>query len=139
MAGWKIAYVPKAIVYHEIGATSGSIKDFTTYQTLKNLPLILWKNVPWRLMPEVWPRLMLAWSGILLSALRRGQWTAALKGVAMGIILWPKKMVQRYKIQQKRTVPVSYIDSIIMHDLPPNARKLRNLRKKWWRLQGKHE
>jgi hypothetical protein len=45
--------------------------------------------------------------------------------------------VQRYEIQQKRAVPVSYIDSIIMHDLPPNARKLRNLRDRWWKLQGK--
>ena len=137
LAGWKVAYVSSAIVYHEIGATSSLIKGFTTYQTLKNLPLLLWKNVPWRLMPKIWPRLMLAWSGSLFSALRRGQWAAVLKGVTMGTILWPKKLAQRYKIQRNRKVSLDYINSMITHDLPPNARKLRNLRKNWWRLQGK--
>jgi GT2 family glycosyltransferase len=137
LAGWKVAYVPSAVVYHEIGATSSAIRGFTTYQTLKNLPLLLWKNVPWRLMPKVWPRLVLAYIGLVVSALSRGHIGPVLKAFAVGTILWPKKLVQRYEIQQKRAVPVSYIDSIIMHDLPPNARKLRNLRDRWWRLQGK--
>ena len=137
LAGWKIAYVPKAVVYHEIGATSGSIKGFTTYQTLKNLPLLLWKNVPWRLMPKIWPRLVLAYCGLVVSALSRGHIGPVLKGLAVGTILWPKKLVQRYKIQRNRKVSLDYINSMITHDLPPNARKLRNLRKNWWRLQGK--
>jgi GT2 family glycosyltransferase len=137
LAGWKVAYVPSAVVYHEIGATSSAIRGFTTYQTLKNLPLLLWKNVPWRLMPKVWPRLVLAYIGLVVSALSRGHIGPVLKALAVGTILWPKKLVQRYEIQQKRAVPVSYIDSIIMHDLPPNARKLRNLRDRWWKLQGK--
>ena len=137
LAGWKIGYVPRAEVYHEINATAGAIKGFMTYQTLKNLPLLLWKNVPWRLMPKIWPRLALAWSGILLSALRRGQLAAVLKGVTMGTILLPKKLAQRYEIQRNRKVSLDYINSMITHDLPPNARKLRNLRKNWWRLQGK--
>lgn len=137
LAGWRVGYAPKAIVYHKIGATSSTIKGFTTYQTLKNLPLLLWKNVPWSLMPKVWPRLVLAYSGIVFSALRRGQIGPVLKGLASGAILWPKKMVQRYEIQRKRKVSVSYIDSIITHDLPPNARKLRNLRAKWRKLRRK--
>jgi GT2 family glycosyltransferase len=137
LAGWKIAYVPSAIVYHEIGATSGSIKGFTTYQTLKNLPLLLWKNVPWALMPKVWPRLALAYSGLVVSAISRGQIVPVLKGLAVGTVLWPKKLVQRYQIQQNRKVPVEYINSMIIHDLPPNAAKLRRLRASWWKLRGK--
>ena len=137
LAGWKAGYVPRAEVYHEINATGGAIKGFMTYQTLKNLPLLLWKNVPWSLIPKIWPRLVLAYCGLVVSALSRGQFGPVLKGLAMGTILWPKKLAQRYKIQQKRTVSVSYIDSIIMHDLPPNARKLRNLRAIWRKLQGK--
>src|ERR1035437_9235089 len=46
LAGWKIAYVPNSVVHHAIGMTSGRIKGFTTYQTMKNLPLLLYKNVP---------------------------------------------------------------------------------------------
>lgn len=139
LAGWKVAYVPKAVVYHEIGATSSAIKGFTTYQTLKNLPLLLWKNVPWAIMPKVWPRLVLAYSGLVVSALSRGQVGPVLKGLVVGTVLWPKKLVQRYQIQQKRKVSVEYIDSMIVHDLPPNAAKLRRLRASWWKLRGKYE
>jgi GT2 family glycosyltransferase len=131
LAGWKIAYVPEAIVHHEIGATSSQIKGFATYHTLKNLPLLLWKNVPWRLMPKVWPRLALAYLFIAGSALRRGQIWPFLKGITMGTILWPRSLVQRFKIQRSRKVSVKYINSIITHDLPPNAKKLRALRSRW--------
>lgn len=137
LAGWKVGFVPKALVYHEIGATSSTIKGFATYHTLKNLPLLLWKNVPWTLMPKVWPRLVLAYSGLVVSALSRGQIAPVLKALVVGATLWPKKLVQRYQIQQKRQVSVEYINSMIMHDLPPNAAKLRRLRANWWRLRGK--
>jgi GT2 family glycosyltransferase len=137
LAGWKVGYQPTAVVYHEISATANTIKGFATYQTLKNLPLLLWKNVPWALMPKIWPRLVLAWSGILFSALRRGQWGPVLKAIAMGTLLWPKKLFERHKIQKHRKVSPDYINSIIIHDLPPNARKLRALRDKWWALRGK--
>mgnify|MGYP000061763854 FL=1 len=137
LAGWKVGYVPQAVAYHEIGATSGSIKGFTTYQTLKNLPLLLWKNVPWKLMPKVWPRLVLAYAGILGRALGRGQFLPIAKGIFTGTILWPKKLVERSRIQRSRKVSIGYIDSIITHDLPPNAERLRKLRDKWWQLRGK--
>jgi GT2 family glycosyltransferase len=137
LGGWKVAYAPKAIVYHQIGATSGKIKGFTTYQTLKNLPLLMWKNVPARLMLKVFPRFVLAYFMFWGRALSRGQVWPSTKGVAMSILLWPKKLVQRYKIQKYRKVSVDYIDSLIVHDLPPNAHNLRSLRAKWWKLLRK--
>ena len=59
LAGWKVAYAPKAVAYHQIGATSSKIKGFTTYQTMKNLPMLLWKNVPAGLLISVVPRFSL--------------------------------------------------------------------------------
>jgi GT2 family glycosyltransferase len=138
LAGWKVNYVPGAVAYHEIGATSGKIKGFTTYQTLKNLPLLLWKNVPWALMPRIWPRLVIAYSAFLLSALWRGQFWAIIKGLVMGTIYWPKKLVERYRIQKNRKVSASYINSLIIHDLPPAAKRLRRARSIWWSLIGRN-
>lgn len=137
LAGWKVAFTPTAKAYHEIGATSGKIKDFTTYQTMKNLPMLFLKNVPLKFMPSMLPRFGLAYSGFLMSAISRGQGRAALKGLAVFLILLPKKLLQRHKIQRKRLASVSYIESIMTYDLPPNAKKLRTLRVKWWRLRGK--
>lgn len=139
LAGWKVGFVPAALVYHEISATSSKMKDFATYHTLKNLPLLLWKNVPWALMPKVWPRLVLAYLGIAARALQRRQFRAFFKGTLIGTILWPKKLLQRHLIQKHRKVSIDYIDSIITHDLPPNAAKLRSLRSRWWHMRGKKE
>ncbi len=137
LGGWKVGYVPKAIVYHQISATTSKIKGFATYHTLKNLPQLLWKNVPWKLMPKVWPRLALAYSLFAGRALSRGQFWPLAKGLFMGTILWPRSLVNRYKIQKNRKVSPDYIYSIITHDLPPNAHKLRAFRSRWWKITGR--
>jgi GT2 family glycosyltransferase len=138
LAGWKVAYEPNAIIYHQIGATSSKIKDFAIYQTLKNYPQLLWKNVPLKLLPKIFPRFVLAYFMIWGRAILRGKIWASSKGVLASIILWPKKLIQRYKIQKHRKVSAEYIDSIITHDLPPNARNLRKLRQAWWKMARKN-
>ncbi len=137
LAGWKVGYQPKALVYHQIGATTGDIKGFTTYQTMKNLPWLMWKNVPARLLLTIFPRFTLAYWGFYFTSIRRGQFWPATKGILVSILKWPKKMFQRYKIQHSRKVTPAYINSAVIHDLPPNAIKLRALRTNWWRLRGK--
>ncbi len=127
LAGWQVRYTPKAVAYHQIGATSGKIKGFTTYHSLKNLQLIFWKDVPVSLMFKVLPRLLLANGLFFLRSLSRGQVWPAAKGVLYGLMLTPKKLVQRLAIQHHRKVPVSYIKSIMVNDLPPNAAKLRKV------------
>jgi GT2 family glycosyltransferase len=137
LSDWKVAYVPSAEVYHEISATSSKIPGFATYHTLKNLPMLLWKNVPWQLMPQILPRFTLLYFSIVASALSRGQFIPVIKGVGMSILLWPKKLIQRHQVQSNREVDISYISSIILHDLPPNAKKLQRLRNTYLRLVGK--
>lgn len=137
LAGWKVRYVPEAVAYHQIGATSGKIKGFTTYQTLKNIPLLVWKCVPRSFFLRVWPRMVFAFWLFAGRAILRGQFVAVIKGIVMGPVLWPKKLVERRKIQGSRKVSDDYIWSMLVHDLPPNARALRKLRSLWWKLRRK--
>ncbi len=133
LAGWKVKYVPLAIAHHQIGATSSKIKGFTTYQTIKNLPWIVTKDVPAGLMFIILPRFLLAYFSFVFSAVVRGQGLYALKGLFMSLILMPKKLLQRHYIQSSRKVSTKYIDSMLVHDLPPNASKLIKLRSFWWK------
>ena len=128
LAGWKIMYEPSAIAYHEIGATSSKIHGFTTYQTIKNLPWLFWKNVPRKYLFDVGIRFYLAYFSFVVSAVSRGQFMAVIKGLFVSIIFMPKKMIQRHKIQSSAKVSPEYIWSIMTHDLPPNATKLRKIR-----------
>lgn len=137
LAGWKVAFVPTSVVYHEQGGTSKKMNGFTTYQAMKNQPLVIAKNVPLRYLWTVGWRFTLAHALFFARAVTRGQGWIALKGDAKATQLLFKKSKERRKIQKTRKVPDTYIWSIITHDLPPNAHALRALRTKWWKLRGK--
>lgn len=137
LAGWKVVYVPAAEAYHQIGATSGKLKGFTTYQTLKNLPSLLYKNMPRRYLPRVGRRYLLAHVLFFAKAVSRGDGWPALKGDAMGTWLLFKAYKKRRAIQRSKVVSDEYIWGMMTHDLPPNARRLRQLRATWWKLTGR--
>lgn len=134
---WKVLYVPQAIAYHQIGATSGKIKGFTTYQTIKNYPWVVWKNVPTKLLPRVFPRFMLAYLLFCGRAIQRKQFAAVVKGITRSMALLPRKTIDRWHIQNARKVSNAYIWSIMTHDLPPNAKRLRTMRNTWRRATGR--
>jgi GT2 family glycosyltransferase len=134
LAGWKVLYVPTAVAYHQIGATSGKIKGFTTYQTMKNLPLLLIKNVPARLLPTVFPRFVLTYLMFIPAAIKRRQISIALRGFGRMLVLLPKKLIGRRRIQKNKKVTDEYIKSLLVYDLPPQAVRLRKIRSSWRRI-----
>ena len=129
LAGWKIIYEPKAIVFHQIGATSGKIKGFTTYQTIKNLHWLLIKNIPLRYLSQTLIKFSIAYLAFIISALLKGQIKYAMKGLIISIILLPKKIIERIIIQHKKTISSDTLWNLITKDLPPEADNLRYLRK----------
>lgn len=139
LAGWKVAYVPAAVAYHQIGATSSRIKGFAAYQTLKNLPLLLFKNVPGRYFFRVSWRFVLAETLFFGRAFTRGHGWSAIKGKTMGIYLVFAGFKKRRQIQRSKKVSDEYIWNRMVHDLPPNAKALRKLRSACWKLRGRHE
>ena len=46
LAGWKVLYVPSAIVYHQVSSTIGSMSDIAVYYSLRNSEFVRLKNVP---------------------------------------------------------------------------------------------
>lgn len=137
LAGWKVRYVYSSVVYHQISATSRRIKGFATYQTMKNLQLLLYKNVPRKYLVIIGWRFMLATSLFFVRAVTRGQGWYALKGAIKGAGLIIKGKEKRWDIQHGKKVTDEYVWNLILHDLPPNARALRKLRASWWKLKGK--
>lgn len=137
LAGWKVIFEPKSVAYHQIGATSGRIKGFTTYQTMKNLPMLFWKNTPWQFVPYMFPRLFFAYWSMMFKAFADGRGWPAMKGQLVFLKNLPHVFRERRRIRMLQTVPNEYIWSIITHDLPPNAKNLRVLRGKWRKIRSK--
>lgn len=138
LAGWKVGFVPESKVFHKIGMTSGRIKGFTTLQTMKNQPLVLWKNLSFLQLLRIWPKFYLAYSMFFFRAVSRGNGWPALKGALLSWVLTIKKIPERAHIRTSKKVSDVYIWSMMVHDLPPNAHALRTLRAKWWKLTGRN-
>lgn len=137
LAGWKIKLEPRAFVLHQISATGARVKGFTTLQTMKNLPWVIVKNIPLSLWWRMVPRFTLAYGMFFGRAIIDGRGLWALRGFLVSLFLLPKKIVQRWRIQRSRKITPAAVNALLLHDLPPNATKLRRLRQAWWRLRGK--
>ena len=127
--GWKFKFVPEAKVLHATGTTSGRVKNFGTYQGLKNQPLVIIKNIPFSILWRMAPRFILAHTLFNLRALSRGQFTTVFKTWLVLLWLIPKKSVERIGIQHRR-VPTATKDiyELLVFDLPHNATALRKFR-----------
>lgn len=134
LAGWKVRYVPEAIAYHSIGATSSKIKGFTTYQTAKNLPWIIIKNLPAKYLRRVMPRFYLSYFFFAVRAVQRRQGLFFFKGAGVSLLLIPKKLYQRRRIQKTSKLSSDKVWALLVHDLPPNAKMLRKVRLVWWKI-----
>lgn len=128
LRGWRVRLAPTAIAYHRIGATSGRLPGFTTYQTLKNLLWVVAKNVPRRYVATVLPRLALAYTLTFWRAVLHGKGGIAVKGLAVAMLKMPKKLAQRRVIQRGRVVDDDAVRSLLTWDLPPGSTNLRRLR-----------
>lgn len=137
LAGWTIKLEPRAFVLHQISATSSRVKGFTTLQTMKNLPWVIAKNIPLSLWWHMIPRFTLAYVMFFGRAIIDGRGLWALRGFLISLFLLPKKIGQRWYIQSHRKLMPAALNALLLHDLPPNAHKLRRLRQAWWRLRGK--
>lgn len=137
LAGWKVAYVPASEAYHQISATTSKIPGFATYQTVKNLPLLLHKNVPKKYLFTIGWRFTLAHALFAGRAFSRGIFWPTIKGDAVGTWLVFTGFKKRKLVQKNKVVSDQYIWDMLVHDLPPNAHALRKLRSRYRKLIGR--
>ncbi|MBN1955192.1 MAG: glycosyltransferase family 2 protein [Anaerolineae bacterium] len=114
LAGWRCVYLPRAVVYHKLGATGGgptaSFYDGrnTIYVLLKDYPGDLWRR-HWRAIL----RAQLALAGEALRAWRGEAARARLRGMLAGIIDGPKMLRKRRAVQQQRVVDTAYLENVL--------------------------
>ncbi len=124
LAGWTVYYNPKAVAYHYIGASTEKVKGLHAYNTLKNQPLLILKNVPIKMLCGFLLRFCLIYTLTFLVMVRSGNFLPALHGVISSVLITPHALVERHKIQSKRKVSDSYIRSIMSSNLPPGMNKI---------------
>ena len=124
LLGWRARYEPQARAYHRMMGTSAILPHFGRYQAIRNCIYLYVKNVP---RPLFWRYLAKFGFGLVLMAandVRRRRFRAIAGAYLDAAVHLPKMLRKRRRIQDRRRVEVAYIDSIIVHPLPPTQKTL---------------
>lgn len=96
LAGWRVLYVPTAVLYHKLKATGGDVTG--SYYDGRNFLYLLWKNYPGSLLRRHWRQIWRAQWAITKEALRHWRGEAArarLRGQLAGLWgifkMWSKR------------------------------------------------
>lgn len=114
LAGWKVLYVPEAVVYHKLQATGGSVT--ASYYDGRNFIFLILKNYPYSLLKRYWLPILRAQLKITRLALKSWRGRAArarLRGQIVGLLLGFKMVSKRRSIQTTRRVHDDYLTSVL--------------------------
>jgi GT2 family glycosyltransferase len=123
LAGWRVLYVPTAVVYHKLKATGGHITG--SYYDGRNFLYLIWKNYPSSLLKQNWRLLIRSQFDITRLALKHWRGKAArarLRGQLAGLVgifkMWPKrKQIQAIRRLDDETLT----ERLTPVDAPPDG------------------
>ncbi|MCT9001818.1 glycosyltransferase family 2 protein [Microbacterium memoriense] len=119
LQGKEIRFVRDAVALHRRGSSSSKVAGFTTYQSLKNLPLVFWRNLPASTILRVGPRFALLYLAILANAVRTGRGRPALRGACEGFALvFTHALPTRREIQRRRSITPRSVSALLTSENP---------------------
>lgn len=110
LAGWKVLYVPTAIVYHKVRSSIGHMSDMAVYYTLRNSELVRVKNIPLGVFFRCLPSFIV---GIVTEffyfAIKHGKFKLYFKAKKDAMKLLPKMLKKRKVIMKHRKTDNKYL------------------------------
>jgi len=116
LAGYKVWYEPRALVFHHLSATGGGVT--ASYYDGRNGIWLLAKNMPPSLFRKHARRILrrqiaLLWES--MKAWRGPEARARTRGMAVGLLTLPGALAKRRRIQAAKRVSDEYIESLLTH------------------------
>lgn len=115
-AGYKCYYVPSAIIYHlGCGTTGSGYSPLVVKLSAQNNWNTIVKNIPFPLLLKFLPHIIF-WQGYYLAVVcvRGGQVVPWLKGTFSALLMLPRMLAKRAAINKRRSVPLSYLEAVIV-------------------------
>ncbi|MFI5294029.1 MAG: glycosyltransferase family 2 protein [Thermodesulfovibrionales bacterium] len=114
LAGWKVKYVPSAVVHHKVRSTIGNMSDTAVFYSLRNSELTRMKNIPSWVFIRCLPAYIL---GTLLEFLffvvRHGRLKLYVRAKLDALRLLPKMLKKRKAVMRIRKVSNGDLYSLI--------------------------
>jgi len=118
LAGYKVLYTPKAVVYHRMRA-SGRSEYLNEYMDNKNRIRTILKNCSLMTLLKMVPRSLAFDLGCIATYLLIGRYSAAkfrLKALLWNLAMLPDTISQRWRVQKLRTKPDSMFLRLLTSD-----------------------
>jgi GT2 family glycosyltransferase len=124
LQGWRARYEPTAVAYHHMMGTSAGLNHFGRYQAIRNCIYLYVKNVPVPLCWKYLPKFLLGLVLMGINDVRRRRFRSIAGAYLEALRHLPRLLAKRRRIQRARRVSVEYIDSVLVHPLPPTQKNL---------------
>lgn len=114
LAGWKVLYIPTAIVYHKVRSSIGPMSDLAVYYSLRNSELVRLKNVPFVVFLKCFPEVLLGFiSEFIYFVLIHRRLKLFIKAKRDVIKMLPSIWQKRKYIMKTRKASNTYLLSIM--------------------------
>jgi hypothetical protein len=105
LSGWKVFYVPAAIVHHKVRSTIGPMSHAAIYYSLRNSELVRIKNIPFRVLLRCAPDVLIgALAEFVYFAIKHKQVKLYLKAKLDAFRLFPKMLRKRTVIRKNKKI-----------------------------------
>lgn len=110
LAGWKVIFVPTAVVYHKVRSTIGHMSYDAVYYTLRNSELVRLKNIPFMLFLRCLPEFLAAEiADFFYFAVKHGKLKLYFKAKIDVLRSLKSTLGKRRNVMQYKKVTTSYL------------------------------
>lgn len=114
LAGWKVLYVPTAVVYHKVRSTIGVMSDTATYYSIRNSELVKFKSVPAIILLRCLPELIISTiTEFFYFAVKHKKTGLYFKAKIDAFKMFPQMLRKRKEVMKTRKVSDKYLLSIM--------------------------
>jgi GT2 family glycosyltransferase len=114
LRGWKVMYVPTAIVHHKVRSSVGPMSDIAIYYTLRNSEFVRIKNVPLAIFIRCFPEFVIGMlTEFIYFAIKHRRLRLYFKAKMDAIRMLPRMLKKRAVIMKSRKVGHGYLLNMI--------------------------
>lgn len=114
LAGWKVFYVPAAVVHHKVRSSIGHMSDMAVYYTLRNSEFVRIKNIPCSIFLRCLPEFIIGTiTEFLYFAFKHRKLKLYIKAKLDVLRSLPKMLKKRRTIMKNKKVSSRYLYNIM--------------------------
>lgn len=115
LGGWKVLYVPSAVVYHKVSSSIGKTSDIGVYYSQRNMEFLRVKNIPASVFLRYIPQVIAGFiADFLYFGIKHMKWRVFIKAKVDAVRMLPVMLEKRRQIKKEiKKVDNMYVRSLM--------------------------